>query len=54
MVLDSVGTPFSIQIGVATSRKIGFFGAAPVARPAAPITLSDVINALTSLGLVAP
>ncbi len=32
---------------------LGFFNAAPVARPAHPVTLADVINALTSLGLTA-
>jgi hypothetical protein len=38
----------------ATSARIGFFGATPVARPAAPVTLGDVIAALKALGLVAP
>lgn len=32
---------------------LGFFGAEPVARPAAPVTLDDVIAALKALGLVA-
>lgn len=33
---------------------IGFFGQAPHARPAHPVTLANVIQALTDLGLVAP
>lgn len=32
---------------------VGFFGKSPVARPAAPVTLGDVIAALQALGLVA-
>jgi hypothetical protein len=34
--------------------KIGFFAATPVDQPATPVTLTDVINALIALGLVAP
>jgi hypothetical protein len=37
----------------ATSARIGFFATAPVAQPAAPTTLADVIAALKALGLVA-
>lgn len=37
----------------AVDEKLGFFGAAPVARPAHPVTLADVIAALTALGLTA-
>jgi hypothetical protein len=37
----------------ATSARIGFFSTAPVAQPAAPTTLADVIAALKALGLVA-
>jgi hypothetical protein len=33
---------------------LGFFGATPATRPAAPVTLGDVIAALKTLGLVAP
>jgi hypothetical protein len=43
----------NLQLG-ASGDKIGFYGTAPISRPAHPATLADVINALVALGLVAP
>jgi hypothetical protein len=34
--------------------RLGFFNTVPVDQPATPVTLTDVINALIALGLVAP
>jgi hypothetical protein len=48
------GTAYVKVEADATSARIGFFAATPVARPAAPVTLADVIAALKALGLVAP
>lgn len=41
------------QIGIADGDTLGFFGKTPATQPAAPVTLTDVINALKTLGLVA-
>jgi len=40
-------------LAVSADNKLGFFDHAPAARPAAPVTLGDVIAALKALGLVA-
>jgi hypothetical protein len=45
----SPGTAIAAGIG----ELLGFFDTAPVAQPAAPVTLADVIAALQTLGLVA-
>jgi hypothetical protein len=39
--------------GIQLVGDLGFYGATPVAQPAAPVTLADVIAALQALGLVA-
>lgn len=49
--LDIVSS--EIRVGTSSLGSIGFFGHAAVTQPGAPTTLTDVINALTSLGLVA-
>ena len=41
------------RIAVSAGGNLGFFGQAPAAQPAAPVTLGDVIAALQTLGLVA-
>ncbi len=45
-------TTGGITLG-ASSQEVGFYGTAPVAKPATPVTLGDVIAALQALGLVA-
>lgn len=39
--------------GLQVAGNLGFYGKAPVVRPARPVTLNDVIAALASLGLTA-
>jgi hypothetical protein len=50
-ITSGSGTGMSVQTD--PSAPLGFFGATPVAQPAAPVTLGDVIAALKALGLVA-
>lgn len=50
--LDDGGS-VGLLILTETGHKLGFYGAAPVAQPAAPTTLAEVIAALQALGLVA-
>jgi hypothetical protein len=45
------GRTTGTKIGTATDQKIGFFGATPVVRQAAPTTLANVISVLQALGL---
>lgn len=40
-------------VGLKDTSKVGFFGKAPVARPAAPTDAASIIAALQALGLVA-
>lgn len=40
-------------VTIANGQSLGFYTATPVAQPAAPVTLGDVIAALKALGLVA-
>ena len=49
------GHPAILTLGEAAGAqsRIGFFGVAAVAQPAHPVTLADVIAALTALGLTA-
>lgn len=42
-----------IDAGWTANNQLSFFGKAPVAQPAHPVTLADVIAALTALGLTA-
>ena len=48
-----LGNTTTLLIVDGSTNGLGFFGAAPVAQPAAPTTLADVIAALKTLGLVA-
>lgn len=51
--LQSSDGPLLTFVDDAGTRQVGFFDAIPVAQPAHPVTLGDVIAALTNLGLVA-
>jgi hypothetical protein len=42
-----------LLLGTTTTRKVGFYGHAPVAQQAHPVALADVITVLTNLGLTA-
>lgn len=42
-----------VQVQANTPGNLGFYGATPVTRPAAPVTLGDVIAGLQALGLFA-
>lgn len=47
------GTDDGLLVGRNADSKVGFFGKAPVARPAAPTDAASIIAALQALGLVA-
>lgn len=52
-MLADIPGPGGTAIAAGIGELLGFFNTAPVAQPAAPVTLADVIAALQTLGLVA-
>lgn len=46
-----VGSVTGTMIGTTSTQKLGFFGATPIAKPAAPTNTATIISLLQALGL---